>query len=91
MLAGAVVVHLARRLARADQVVRGLLVIGLMRAAAQRRLGVQPQLIQPCAHHVRMHLRALVRGAGQGQPRLVQPEGIRGTAFHQRQRLQHLA
>ena len=89
VLARAVVVQLAGRLARRAQPVALGRVVGHLRPAAQVGLG-EPEVAEPARHPLHVHRRALVRGAGQRQ--LLGAESPSAAPLStQRQRLQHLA
>ncbi len=59
------------------------------RTAGQGTL-VQADAVQPGAHGLDVKRLAAVRGAGERELRLAQPEGVGGAGFDQGQRLQHL-
>ena len=90
VFAGTVVVHLTRDGSRRPQPVAFLAIIGRLWPAPQIALA-QTQAVQPHPHARHVRRRAHVACAGKRQMRVVQPMRVKGTAFDQGQRLDHLA
>ena len=89
VLAGAVVVHRLGRPAGGEQAFGRRRMQRRMRAAGQRVRG-DADPAEPAAHAGHVHRLAAVRGAGQRELGLGQPEAARGPALQQGQRLQRL-
>ena len=90
VFARAVVVQRGRRFAGAGHRLDRAVGIGPVAAALQRR-DIEPGLGQQTRGGGHVRRLAAVRGAGQRQFSVVQPEGLGRATGHQRQRLQHLA
>ena len=90
MLARAIVMHLTGRGAGAQERLVRLLVLRVMRAAAQIVVR-QAQIGKPAIDALGMDRRAVVRGAREGEVLGRQPMRIRSATGEKRQRLQHLA